>query len=273
MTYTLQQTYDDMESAFQRTNSAWIRKLVQNPPIAQHTGIYQLHVEAKATLCTALVRESVRKPPGTDLEPWISSRVVGIYEEILWACAIMDDLCELEGCSRMSAGKCVHYSWQDGPGAAIEKLTAREYARKLCEYAQSKLANDDMIPQDRPGQPQRPFPKYFIPEMKTLLKRFFRIYAHLYIHHFKFFQDGGAEAHLNCIYKQYLFFVKEFDLVSDQDMAPLQELNTKFLMEHIREHAEAARQDAAEAAEEVKQRLDMELRRHNVGGNGGYKPR
>lgn len=254
----MQQTIAEMQSTLMKTPSEWIRRLVTIPPIAEHTGIYRLHLEAQATLCTAVVRESVRKPPHVGLPEWVAAQTVGIYEEVLWLCAIMDDLCVLECCQRMSAGKHVHYSWQDGPGAEVEKLSAVDYQRRLCEYAHKILTNRDMIPQDG-----RPFPEYFLPEMKTLLKRFFRIYAHIYIHHFKIFQDNGCEAHLNCVYKQFLFFVKEFDLVSDEDMAPLRELNMKFLMQHAEELAQAERRDAAQAAEEQ--------RRRHCAALGGYQ--
>jgi len=226
----MQEAIAEMQGTFTRTTAEWVRRLVARPPIAHHTGIYRLHLEAQATLCTAVVRESVRKPPSIPLNDWIAAQVVGIYEEVLWLCAIMDDLCVMECCPRMSAGKHIHYSWQGREGGA-EKLSAADYQRRLCEYAHNRLTDPEIIPKNG-----GPFPKTFIIEMKILLKRFFRIYAHIYIHHFRVFQDNGCEAHLNCVYKQFLFFVKEFDLVSDEDMAPLYELNIKFLQQHCEEN-------------------------------------
>mmetsp|Transcript_74971 Transcript_74971/g.243632 ORF Transcript_74971/g.243632 Transcript_74971/m.243632 type:complete len:124 (+) Transcript_74971:275-646(+) len=69
----------------------------------------------------------------------------------------------------------------------------------------------------------------FLPMVKKLCKRFFRVYAHAYIHHFEDFQHFGGEAHLNCSFKHFLYFVLEFDLVDRDTMQPLSGLVKKFL--------------------------------------------
>jgi len=257
------QSIAEMQAAVTKTSSDWVRRLSGTPPIGEHTGIYRLHLEANATLCTALVRESVKKPIGVGLPEWVAAQTLGIYEEVLWLAALMEDLCTPECCPRMSAGKLVDYNWQDRPGAEVQRVTAVDYQRKLLEYTYKILADGDMIPQDG-----RPFPDHFLDEMKIMHKRFFRIYAHIYLHHFEVFRETGVEAHLNCLYKHFLFFVKEFDLVSDADMRPLRELNEKFQAAHEQELAEAARcndldaealqmKEALEAVMAVRQELSL----------------
>ena len=100
-----------------------------------------------------------------------------------------------------------------------------------------------------------PFPSNFLNIAKTILKRLFRVYAHIYHQHFKvqflihsskgwlwglgkvkkkiveilfiYFQEIvslGEEAHLNTSFKHFVYFIQEFDLIDRKELAPLQEL-------------------------------------------------
>ena len=72
-----------------------------------------------------------------------------------------------------------------------------------------------------------PFPKNFLSIAKTILKRLFRVYAHIYHQHFLHIVGLGEEAHLNTSFKHFMFFVQEFSLVDKRELAPLQELIEK----------------------------------------------
>ncbi len=47
----------------------------------------------------------------------------------------------------------------------------------------------------------------------------FRIYAHVYLSHIDHIRH--VEAHLNDAFKHFYLFVKHYDLMNKQDMAPL----------------------------------------------------
>lgn len=53
-----------------------------------------------------------------------------------------------------------------------------------------------------------PFPKNFLSIAKTILKRLFRVYAHIYHQHFTEVVQLGEEAHLNTSFKHFIFFVQ-----------------------------------------------------------------
>ena len=53
-----------------------------------------------------------------------------------------------------------------------------------------------------------PFPKNFLGIAKTILKRLFRVYAHIYHQHFTEVVQLGEEAHLNTSFKHFIFFVQ-----------------------------------------------------------------
>lgn len=53
-----------------------------------------------------------------------------------------------------------------------------------------------------------PFPKNFLSVDKTILKRLFRVYAHMYHSHFNRVVDLGEEPHLNTSFKHFIYFVQ-----------------------------------------------------------------
>ena len=64
--------------------------------------------------------------------------------------------------------------------------------------------------------------------MKKIFRRLFRVYAHIYHSHFNQVCDLGEEAHLNSLFKHFIFFVREFDLVDEKQLEPLKALITRF---------------------------------------------
>lgn len=52
------------------------------------------------------------------------------------------------------------------------------------------------------------FPGHFLEDVKTLFKRLFRVYAHIYHSHFKHVCALGAEAHLNTCFKHFMYFTQ-----------------------------------------------------------------
>ena len=68
------------------------------------------------------------------------------------------------------------------------------------------------------------FPKNFKTIIKTVFKRLFRIYGHIYHSHIQKFVQLDAEAHLNSCFKHFYYFIEEFDLVDQHGLQPLQPL-------------------------------------------------
>ena len=88
------------------------------------------------------------------------------------------------------------------------------------------------------------FPRNFITISKTILKRLFRVYAHIYHAHFDdiialkeevcvcvclcLWVCGHVlyilQAHLNTSFKHFIYFVHEFTLIEKKELSPMQEL-------------------------------------------------
>lgn len=66
-----------------------------------------------------------------------------------------------------------------------------------------------------------PFPKNFLQICKKILCRLFRVFVHVYIHHFDRIILMGAEAHVNTCYKHFYYFVTELNLIDRKELEPL----------------------------------------------------
>ena len=96
--------------------------------------------------------------------------------------------------------------------------------------------------------PGIPFPKHFLPAAKKIFTRMYRVFVHVYIHHFDKLIAIGAvscpvavvrafgslwrgaksfpnstlqEAHINTCYKHFYYFVTEFKLIDVREFEPL----------------------------------------------------
>jgi len=200
------------------------KTLVQrNPPLPEDSVNFKLQLASAATLRTAELREAVKLPRFVEEKDWIASQAIRVNEEIVKVVNILGvtGLCRRECCPTMSAGRNIVYRWKDGPHDAPREIPAQEYMRMIVDSGHETLVN--IVPRDG-----GPYPKDFMDQMRTLHRRSFRVFAHAYLDHIDDFAQMEAEAHLNCCFKQFLFFVQEFDLVSRDDMKPLETLIAKF---------------------------------------------
>ena len=76
--------------------------------------------------------------------------------------------------------------------------------------------------------PDVKFPRNYLSVVKSIYKRLFRLYAHIYCGHIDRIRSIGASAHLNTTFKHLVYFILEHDLVSKTEMQPLERLIAKF---------------------------------------------
>lgn len=114
------------------------------------------------------------------------------------------------------------YLWQDNDQyRRPTKMSAPEYIEHLMAWVQS-LTEDESVFPSRTGVP---FPKNFAPIVRQIFKRLYRVYAHIYCHHYPVMAGLGLEPHLNTSFKHYVLFIKEYNLAAGRDFwGPLGDL-------------------------------------------------
>ncbi|KAJ3373743.1 MOB kinase activator 1B [Kappamyces sp. JEL0680] len=119
----------------------------------------------------------------------------------------------------MSAGSKFEFLWCDGDKfKKPAKLTASEYCRHVLEWVQSQIDDEAVFPTLMGIS----FGKKFPAVVKLIFKRISRVYAHLYHHHYPAFQEAGIDTLLNTSFKHFVFFAREFQLILEKDLLPLE---------------------------------------------------
>mmetsp|Transcript_22458 Transcript_22458/g.36090 ORF Transcript_22458/g.36090 Transcript_22458/m.36090 type:complete len:207 (+) Transcript_22458:271-891(+) len=171
------------------------------------------------------MKSAVRLPSGEELHEWLAVNTVDFFNEISLLYGSIGEFCTQKSCPCMCAGN-IKYAWMDGVKFTKPvECSAPEYVDYLLAWVEQQL-NDESI---FPLQAGAAFPKNFQDIIKNIFKRLFRVYAHIYHAHFKRIVALGAEAHLNTCFKHFLYFVIEFKLVRDKEMAPMKPLISKWI--------------------------------------------
>ncbi|KAF3429702.1 hypothetical protein E2986_11079 [Frieseomelitta varia] len=199
--------------------------------IPEGTHQYDLMKHAAATLGSGNLRLAVMLPEGEDLNEWVAVNTVDFFNQINMLFGTITEFCTEESCPIMSAGPKYEYHWADGHTVKKPiKCSAPKYIDYLMTWVQDQLDDETLFP----SKIGVPFPKNFLSIAKTILKRLFRVYAHIYHQHFSEVVQLGEEAHLNTSFKHFIFFVQEFNLIERRELAPLQELIEKLTAKDAR---------------------------------------
>ncbi|KAH7731062.1 Mob1/phocein family protein [Aphelenchoides avenae] len=134
----------------------------------------------------------------------------------------ISDKCTPETCPRMTAGPQYEYFWSEG--SQTMSLPAPTYVDYLLSWVQDELDDENTFP----SQIGKPFPMSFPHIAQTIVKRLFRVYAHVYHEHFDLIGELKAVEHLNTSFKHFILFVQEFKMMEQKQLAPLQELIQAF---------------------------------------------
>lgn len=199
-----------------------------NKKIEEGTALYQTNKEYQQTLGSGNLRVAVALPQGEDVNEWVAVNTVDFFNQINMLYGTLTEFCTPETCPVMSAGPRYEYFWADG--VAIKKpvkCAAPEYVDYLMTWVNKQLNDEELFP----SKIGVPFPKDFLPHAKKILKRLFRVYAHIYHSHFEKVVALDEAAHLNTSFKHFIFFVREFDLIDPRELAPMQSMIDKLMGE------------------------------------------
>lgn len=188
-----------------------------------------LHSTIKATMKATLgggeLKESVKLPPGEDVNEWIAVNTVHFFNAASMIYGTCSEFCTETTCPTMSAGK-AEYLWKDDDKyKKPTRVPAPQYIDLLLSWVDAQISNPAIFPVAENAK----FPRNFMSVAKNIYKRLFRLYAHVYCSHAEKIRSIGANAHLNTCFKHLVYFIFEFNLMDKADMAPLDKFIAKFM--------------------------------------------
>lgn len=181
-----------------------------------------LLIERQKSLGSKELQVQIKLPQGANEDEWLAVKTIDFFNELNLLIGALQDICTETSCPTMCAGSFT-YAWADGDRVLTPtKMSAPKYFEHLMMWIDKQLADETFLP----VQQGVPFPPNFRRGMRVIYKRLFRIYAHTFHSHFKEMMDGEADAHLNHSFKHFVHFVKEFDLIDEEELEPLKDLVT-----------------------------------------------
>lgn len=186
-----------------------------------------LRLQAEQTLgSNRALAQAVVLPPNEDPSEWLALHVVDFYNQLNMLYGTITEFCSPQTCPRMTATSEYEYLWQDPlqRSKPPAHMSAPGYIEALMQWIQGFLDDETVFP----VKMGVPFPLQFHALVKTIFKRMFRVYAHIYCHHFDEVNELGVQMHLNTSLKHFVLFAREFDLLTKKDLGPLQELVERF---------------------------------------------
>ncbi|KAI8329460.1 Mob1/phocein [Chlamydoabsidia padenii] len=175
---------------------------------------YVTHMLVKGNFKTV-----IELPKYVDVNEWLSFNTFEFFHYLNLFYGSLTDFCTSQTCPTMSAGPSVEYTWTDNQSKKI-KLPAPQYIDYMTTSIEN-LLNDETIFPTKAG---REFPRELIVVVRRIFSQLFRLFAHIYHHHFDKVLSLHEEPHFNSLFAHFISFAKEFDLLEKKELMPLQPL-------------------------------------------------
>lgn len=163
---------------------------------------------------------AIQLPAGIRLESWIAAQVLGIMCDLHLLDGLLKVICT---CHVLGTSQFAWF-WQDDNTETVEQISAKDYCYRLLGYArdlyETRVPLDIELGQD--------YPETFMDDMKRLVKRAFRIYAHILQQHMDIIKEQQIDEHLKVCFKRLVYVALEFQLISDKDSEALSPLVRKY---------------------------------------------
>jgi MOB kinase activator 1 len=173
-----------------------------------------------ATLGLGDFRLAVKLPEGEDINEWYALNVVDFWNQISMLYSTCSEFCTDSTCPVMCAGPGYRYLWQEHRKSKPVALSAPTYIGTLMDWVDAQFHDESIFPSEM----DQPFPKNFEQIVRDIMKRMFRVYAHLYYHHLGKLKELNVVTHLNTSFKHFVFFVTEFKIIPQEQLQPLADI-------------------------------------------------
>ncbi|VDM56297.1 unnamed protein product [Angiostrongylus costaricensis] len=172
-------------------------------------------LQTAPTLGSGNLHDVVRLPAGEDINEWLAVNIMDVFNQVRMLYGTIIDYCTNEICPQMTAGPAYEYFWTEND--RILPCSAPVYIDYVMAWVQEQLDDECVFP----SQVGRLFPWNFMEVCEGIMRRLFRVYAHVYTAHAGRFSELNATPHLNTSFKQFILFARQFQLVPVRELEPL----------------------------------------------------
>jgi MOB kinase activator 1 len=179
-----------------------------------------LSVHTKRTLGAGNLRAAVSLPDREDKNEWEAANIVDFFNEI----SLLYGICAEDGQRYSKPGEGFppgfEYRWADGVKITKPmRCSSPEYVDFVMTWVEDQISNEEIFPVQEYARFPDNFEDLYV---RNIMKRLFRVFAIIYHMHFSAIEAVDAVGHLNTVFKHFVFFCFEFDLVEEKELKALQ---------------------------------------------------
>jgi MOB kinase activator 1 len=190
-------------------------------PVKKHATLkrHTLSALSKRTLGAGVtdVINAIKLPPGEELNEWVACHIVDFFNELsvlygsVSAAAMEKFPNEGDG---FPPG--FEYRWAQ-PGQKAMRVSGPEYIDYVMSWIEANLDTPTIFP----AEEDQTWPAEFMTYAEDMFRRMFRIFAILFHRLFDELQKIDAHTHLNTVFRHFMFFSFEYNLVGDKETGAL----------------------------------------------------
>lgn len=169
---------------------------------------------------TALVKGSfktiVQLPKYVHVGEWVALNVFEFFTNLNQFYGVIAEYVTPDVYPTMNAGPHTDYLWLDANNRQVS-LPASQYIDLALTWINNKVNDKNLFPTKN----GIPFPQAFLKDTQRIMIQMFRIFAHIYHHHFDKIVHLSLEAHWNSFFAHFISFSKEFNIIERKEMYPL----------------------------------------------------
>ncbi|KAL3240123.1 Mob2p [Nakaseomyces bracarensis] len=193
----------------------------------EKSGSQQVMFLSEPFVKTALVKGSfktiVQLPKYVDLGEWIALNIFEFFTNLNQFYGVIAEYVTADAYPTMNAGPHTDYLWLDANNRQVS-LPAGQYIDLALTWINNKVNDKTLFP-TKNGVP---FSPNFFKDVQRIMDQMFRIFGHIYHHHFDKIVHLSLEAHWNSFFAHFISFVKEFKIIDRRDMYPMLPLIENF---------------------------------------------
>ena len=157
-------------------------------------------------------------PKDEDINQWIAIHLVFFFNDINFLYGAVQENCTNYSCPFMSAGSYYEYLWADHyKYKTATRVPAKTYIDYLMNWITALLENKSLFLSGKHDT----FPANYVAKVKSIARRYFQVYAHIYHSHLDALRKLGIEKTFFDSVAYYFYFVDMYSLVPIADLRPL----------------------------------------------------
>ena len=203
-----------------RSNKALVKVKPYYKILSYGAGSYKegLHMRLMEKLEKETFDKAVVCPSYEDSNQWIVIHLVFFFNDINVLYGAVQEHCTNFSCPYMSAGEHFEYLWVDHYRYnTVTSLPAKTYIDFLIQWISKQLEKESLFPADKNSI----FPQQYVNKVKSVVKRYFRIYAHIYHSHLNTLKDLKMDTAFLDSLAYFFYFIDLYSLIPLIDLRPL----------------------------------------------------